>query len=122
MEEDDIFDQFVALKERDKLYHLYPGGLKLTRRLPDQLQVQGRFRLPTRVKPGVYNVVLSIVQDGKIAQRRIASLKVTLRGLPSFLSFLARRHEIIYGLMAVGLALAAGMLSGLIFRSRGAAH
>ena len=122
VEEEGIFDQFVALKERDKLYRLYPGGLEISRPSPGHWQVRGRFRLPSRVKPGTYKVVLSIVQGGKVIQRRTASFKVALRDLPAFLSSLAQRHGIIYGLMAVGLALTAGMLCGLIFRRKGAAH
>lgn len=122
VEDPTIFKEFVDLKERDKLYHLYPGGLKITHPSPEHWQAQAHFRLPSKVKPGRYKVKLSVIQEGKVTEVRATHFQVQLEGLPRFLSSLAQSHGMFYGLLAVGLAIAVGMLTGLIFGRRGGGH
>jgi hypothetical protein len=121
-ERDTIFKEFVQLKERDKLYRLYPGGLKITRADSDQWQALATFHLPSRLKPGTYRVALWIVRDGAITERRDASFEVRRQGMPEFLHDLAARHGVSYGFLAVALAVVVGMLTGLAFQRRGGGH
>lgn len=121
-EQDTIFREFVQLKERDKLYHLYPGGLKITRTGSGQWQASASFHLPSRIKPGLYHVALWIVRDGQVTERRDSSFEVRREGLPEFLHSLAKSHGAFYGFLAVALAMATGMLAGLAFHSRGGGH
>ena len=86
-----IFKEFVQLMERDKLYRLYPGGLKISRLSPDRWQAQASFPLPSRIRPGAYRVALWVVQGGQVVQRRDASFQVKREGVPDFLSSLASR-------------------------------
>jgi hypothetical protein len=121
-EDDIIFKEFVQLKERDKLYRLYPGGLKITQVEPNRWQAQASFHLPSRLKPGTYHVALWIVRDGLVTERRDDSFEVRRAGLPEFLSSLAMKHGIIYGFLAVALAMVVGMLTGLAFHRRVGGH
>ncbi len=117
-----IFQEFVALKERDKLYHLYPGGLKISQTSPAHWQAQADFLLPSKIKPGRYKVKLSVLQGGKVTEVRTAYFQAQLEGLPLFLASLAHSHGVFYGLLAVGLAIAVGMLTGLVFGRKGGGH
>jgi hypothetical protein len=117
-----IFKEFVQLKERDELYRLYPGGLKITQAGPKRWQAHAGFHLPSRLKPGIYPVALWIVRDGRVIERRDGSFEVRREGLPEFLHSLAIRHGIFYGFVAVALAMVVGMLTGLAFHRRGGRH
>jgi len=114
-ERDMIFKQFVALKERDELYRLYPGGLKISRDGTGFQEAEGGFHLPSRLKAGSYKMTLWIVQDGRVTQQRNAVFEVKLKGVPAFLDELARHHSVLYGIFAAVIAMAAGLFIGLIF-------
>jgi hypothetical protein len=117
-----IFKEFVQLKERDKLYRLYPGGLKITQTDPYRWQAEASFHLPSRLKRGTYRVALWIVRDGKVTERRDGSFEVRRQGLPEFLHALAKEHGVFYGFLAVALAMVVGMLTGLAFQRKSGGH
>ena len=117
-----IFQEFVQLKERDQLYRLYPGGLEIIRTDPDHWRVKADFPLPSRIKPGAYNVALWIVRNGRVTERRDGSFEVRRSGLPKFLYSLAMKHGVTYGFLAVALAMVVGMLTGVVFHRRSAGH
>ncbi len=121
-EDNIIFKEFVQLKERDKLYRLYPGGLKITQTGPDRWQAEASFHLPSRLKRGTYRVALWIVRDGKVTERRDSSFEVRRQGLPEFLHALAKEHGVFYGFLAVAFAMVVGMLTGLAFQRKGGGH
>jgi hypothetical protein len=122
VEDPTIFREFVELKERDELYRLYPGGLEIVRTGPGRWQGRAGFRLPSKVKPGRYKVKLSVVRGGEVSEVRTAYFQVQLEGMPYILSSLGQNHGVWYGLLAVGLAVAVGMLTGLVFGRMGGGH
>lgn len=117
-----IFKEFVRLKERDKLYREEPGGLRITHASPERWQAQARFWLPSRLKHGVYHVSLWIIKDGKLVGKRTATFKVKMVGVPALLHAMARKHDVLYGFLAVLLAMVVGMLTGLVFHRKGGGH
>jgi hypothetical protein len=121
-EDDIIFNEFVQLKERDKLYHLYPGGLKISQISPDQWQAMADFHLPSRVKPGTHHITLWIVRNGAVIDRLDDSFEVRQQGMPELLHSLAMKHGIFYGFMAVVIAMTVGLLTGFASRRRGGGH
>jgi hypothetical protein len=121
-ERDTIFREFLQLKERDKLYRLYPGGLKIVTADTGGWQAQASFHLPSRLKPGTYSVALWTVRDGQIGERLDGSFEVRRQGLPEFLHSLAVGHGVFYGFLAVAIAMLVGMLTGLVFHRTGAKH
>lgn len=117
-----IFDEFIKLKESEKLYKEYPGQLKVSQSAEGRSRVRGTFRIPSKVAPGHYLVQLSVLEDGRPVGIETASLDVAMIGLPAFLSRLALRHGALYGLMAVAVAAAFGYVTGLVFRKTGGGH
>ncbi len=122
VEDDTIFKEFIQLKERDKLYHLYPGGLELTNSGTGEILARASFHLPSRIKPGTYNVTLWILQNGKIQEKRTSTFDVKLQGMPAVLQGMAKKHGVAYGLLAVAVAVTVGMLTGMVFRRKGGGH
>ena len=122
-EYDTIFNEFIQLKERDELYRLYPGDLRINRSTPDHWKAEADFRLPSRIKPGTYYVTLWTVRNGSKIERYDNSFEVRRQGLPELLNFLAANHGLLYGFLAVFIAMIVGMLTGLVFhRRRGGGH
>ena len=121
-EDDTIFKEFVELKERDHLYRLYPGGLKITPADSGPWQAEADFHLPSRLKRGTYKVALWIVRDGKVIERRDSTFEVQRVGLPQVLHSLAMNHGVFYGFLAVVIAMLVGMLTGIAFQRKGGGH
>ncbi len=116
-----LFGQFIKLKESEKLYGSFPGALE-TKSGAKHDSVHGALQLPSNVAPGSYDVTLMILQNGKGVERRSAELTIMMTGLPKILTNLAFNHAGLYGLMAVLVALIAGITVGLIFTGKGGAH
>ncbi len=118
LERRELFKEFVALKESEGLYGMFPGGLHLSESSPGQSTVEGEFRIPSRIDPGDYQVRLSVVEDGRVLRSDVADLRVQMGGLPALLSSLAQNHGALYGLLAIFIAVVFGFLIGVIFRKR----
>ena len=111
-----LFEEFIRLKEEQGLYGKFPAAVQRTESDEGRITVEGVFHFSTRVAPGPYRVCLSAVRGNRIIQRRCTTLGVSLTGLPAFLSLLATSHEVLYGLMAIAIAVTVGLLSGLAFK------
>lgn len=111
-----IFDEFVKLKEREKLYRIYPGKLELSSSPGGSASVRGTFIIPSRIAPDTYQVRLSVLRDGRLIDSRTAPLEVRVVGLPAMLSTLARRNGSLYGLLAVMVAAVFGYFTGVVFK------
>ena len=115
-EDDDIFHEFVRLMEHHHLYHLCPGEVQITQSSPDRWRFEDSVHLPSRIRCGTYYVSLWIVQDGLVIGKQTTTFQVEREGLPAFLFATARDHGVLYGLMAVGLAMLVGILTGVVFQ------
>jgi hypothetical protein len=111
-----IFDEFVKLKESEELYRVEPGALRLTRAASGARGVSGTFAIPSRIQPGTYRVVLSVLRDGRRVETRTGSVEVRMVGLPALLKDLARHHGALHGLLAIVVAVAFGYLTGVVFK------
>jgi len=115
-----LFDQFVKLKESEGLYGVLPSSLRLVGTSGDSSTVEGQFRLPGNIAPGSYRLVLSVINSGKLVEQQSAELAIDMQGLPGILFALALRHALLYGVIAVLVALATGFLMGFLFKGKGA--
>lgn len=112
----ELFRQFVQLKESHGLYGSYPGKVAIERSGVGHLAVSANFRLPVRISPGTYQVCLLMVQGGALLQRQCVPLNVQTVGLPAFLNSLARKNAPLYGFLAIFIAMIAGLSTGFIFK------
>jgi hypothetical protein len=115
-----LFEQFVKLKEEERLYGVFPNSLKVTETSAGKSKVQGQLMLPSNIAPGNYRIVLSVLNSGKLLEQKTFELPVEMRGLPGLLASLAYEHAALYGLIAVVIAIATGFIMGLLFKSKGA--
>jgi hypothetical protein len=118
-EQEELLAQFLKLKESEGLYKAISAPLQVSSAAGGAATVQGTFQLPTSVKPGAYQVCLSVIEGGQVSARRCTELKVTMVGLPALFHFLAYEHGGLYGILAVVLAIATGLIMGFLFKGRG---
>lgn len=123
-----VFGEFIKLKEDHKLYRILPGALKV---FPGQQngrsRIEGVFRFPARLPVGTCTVRLRAIRGRQIVEEQSSALQIQLAGLPATLFLLATDNALLYGFIALGLAVATGLLCGLVFskggkRSKGSAH
>ena len=111
--------QFLELKKSEELYAVLPGGLKLTPAGNDRLEVTGTFRLPANVKPEKYKVCLTAIRDGQAVEQQCVPLAVQMIGFPALLMSLAYEHALLYGILAVVIAIFTGFIMGYLFKGGG---
>ncbi len=118
---DEIFTQFIKLKESGGFYGVFPGSIKrLHGASGDYSAIQGKIQLPSKILPGNYEICLYVLNNGSLTEKKCVGFRVTMEGLPAVLSSLAYRHATVYGLLAVLIALVTGFVMGFVFKGKGA--
>jgi hypothetical protein len=118
-EKGEFFQQFLQLKEGEGLYASGKEPLKKSKAMGDSVPVRGEFRLPANIKPGSYEVCLSVIREGQVIARNCGEVKVVMVSFPAMLSTLAYQHGATYGILAVVIAIIVGFAMGFLFKGGG---
>lgn len=121
-ERDAVFEEFLKLKESEGLYAIETGEITYGEAESGGKSFGAVLQIPPRLTPGKYVVETFAVKDGAVAARTTADLQVRQVGLPALISKLAFKHGALYGLLAAIIAIAAGLLMGVIFKGEKGAH
>jgi hypothetical protein len=113
-----IFKEFIKLKEGRGLYGRFPGAVQVVSAGRGRSRAEASFPINTRIAPGTYSIRLTAVRGGQVVQRTQVPWQVDIAGSPAFLTFLATKRPVLYGILALGLAATVGLLSGVLFRSK----
>ena len=110
--DDDYRQALVRLKKSQGLYGDQSGNIGM---------VGGRlFRtemtFPANVPTGIYTTEVYLVKDGEIISAQTTPLIITKTGIGAEIFDIALHHSALYGLCAVGLAMAAGWIAAMAFR------
>lgn len=114
-----VFRELVKLKEREGLYAEREHAVRLTGRGGGLAHLETSFELPARAPFGSYEVTIFGFREGAGVQLGTAAVTVRPVGLVAFMSSLAEQHGLLFGLLAVGVAIFMGLITGVIF-GRGA--
>lgn len=121
-ESEETFQEFVKLKESEGLYAIEAGGVRYGETESGGRTFEAVLEIPPRLPPGKYLVETFAVKDGSLAARTAAELQVNQVGLPALISTLAFNRGALYGVLATVIAIAAGLLIGVIFKGEKGAH
>lgn len=75
-----------------------------------------RVVLPANVSPGAYQTQVLLVRDGEIVGDTTTRLRVSRFGFEERMFTFAHEQSVLYGLVAIVLALVAGWFAGFVFR------
>lgn len=122
----DLRGEFVKLKEHDGLFAVREGALATAEGRDNSVAVQGNaprlvrgtVRLPARVPPGDYAVDLIGFKDREATSLGSATLHLEHVGAAKQLKRFSVEHGLAYGIVASLIAIAAGLLTGLLLRPK----
>lgn len=112
------FQQYVQFKESRKLYRIEPGVVKRESAGGGKTRFSSTCAIPASTPPGDYTVSMYAFLDGQLVASEKARLPIQKTGMPKYLTELAFQHPALYGVVAILVAMAAGMLMGVLFNRR----
>ncbi len=110
-----LFDEMVKLKQGESLYGSRRDAVMLEPVGPQEVAYTTSFDIPARMPEGSYEVSLWGGHDGVAAELAGAGFEVKEVGFTHDIAALAREHGLLYGLLALGIALVTGFATGLVF-------
>ena len=119
---EEIFGEFLKLKESEGLYAIEPGRVTYGEGESGGKSFEAVLQIPPRLTPGKYLVETFAVKDGSVEASTKAELQVKQVGFPALVSGLAFKRGALYGLLATIIAIAAGLLMGVLFKGEKGAH
>jgi uncharacterized protein (TIGR02186 family) len=110
-----LFGQMIRLKREEGLYAVAEGATRLKPGAQGMLDVAADLFLPARTPQGEYRIRLVSFQGGDGFVRSETSVVLRQTGFAAFTSRMAHERGLLYGIVSVVLAIAAGMLTGFVF-------
>ncbi len=117
-----IFDEYVKLMEKSGVYAINEGTVKYGEPNNGMKEFTVTLTIPAKMSAGAYKVTALAMQDGAVTNRVDKNLTLELSGLPAAISAMAYGRPLLFGFMAVFIAVGAGLLVGVLFRGGGGAH
>lgn len=102
----------IKLKKQDELFVEDPGGVRF---LGNTL-FRATVELPANVKVGNYSADVYLFRDGKLIHVQNSPLYISKSGFERFIFNMAQNQPMLYGVLAVIIALLSGWLAAVIFR------
>lgn len=119
---DGLFEEFVKLKQKSGLYGTFPGVVEYGVQNGDEKTFQCTLSMPSALPTGTYQLEAVAVKDDAVVSRTTLEVEATETGMPAFISRLAFDHGTLYGVLAVLIAVMAGLLTGVLFKGGKGAH
>lgn len=117
-----LFNEFVKLKSKHGAYASGFGEVTYQAGSNGMKLFCAHIAIPSGLKPGTYQVEVFTVKNGAVKSKTQTTVEVSETGFPKFLSSLAFGKPLLYGIVSVIIALAAGLLTGLIFQGSNEGH
>lgn len=100
------------IKQSNGLYQRDPSGVRFI----SKSLFRASVRLPASIPVGLHKVRAVLYKNGEYVMETDIPLRVTKTGLEQFIFNLAHQYSLVYGFLAVALALFTGWLGNVIFR------
>jgi len=121
-DKDSLFEEFVKLKRNSGLYNTIENGINYENENDGMKSFSVSVKLPSALPQGDYKLEVFALNGNGIAGFSKKDLNVRQTGMPAFIAGLAFDHGTIYGVLAVIVAVIAGLLTGTIFKGEKSAH
>jgi len=114
-------EEFIRFKEKKDVYGVFPGKIE-TETIGDKKSYNLTVDWPYEAPPQEYRVSVYAVKDNVVHDRSESPLIVEKVGVLRFLSNMAFNNALIYGIISIIIAVAAGFLVSLIFKAGSRSH
>lgn len=112
---DDLANEFLKLKQKQGLYASHPGEISFGQNSENEKSFTVNIWIPPRIATGEYQVNVVEIHHGQILDTSRNQLDVKEEGVPLMLSSMAFNHSLLYGFLAVLIAVAAGLAMDFFF-------
>lgn len=109
---DTFLEALVRVKERADAYQLLEGSVRLT---SDTL-FSTQFALPSNLTEGIYRTRVFLTRDGRVIDAYETAIDVRKVGLERWIYNLAHQQPLVYGILSLVIAIAAGWSASAVFR------
>ncbi|GAB4334003.1 MAG: hypothetical protein Kow0089_03010 [Desulfobulbaceae bacterium] len=117
-----FFNEFLKLKKKESVYAEYPQAVTYGAEQDGRRSFTVILQVPPRMSEDDYSVDLFAVQDGRVIGSTGETLRVEMISFPKKLAQLAFEKSLLYGVLSVLIAVAAGLFMGVVFGGKGGAH
>jgi len=117
-----IFGEYVKLMEKSGVYAVNETAVTYGEPNDGVKGFTATLTIPSKMSAGNYTVDAIAVKNGTIRGRTHEDLTLELSGLPAAIASLAFGSPLLFGIMAVLIAIATGLIIGVLFRGGGGAH
>ena len=115
MEELDEFkDAIIRIKKDQDLFYENPGEVRFL----DQTLFRTTVTIPANVPVGLYKAEVYLIRDGQVISVQSKTLEIDKTGFERTIYQFAYDSPLVYGVLAVLIALAAGWLASVAFARR----
>lgn len=104
-------EALIRIKSDQDKFQLNEGDVSLSRGTLFSTSVE----LPANLTEGYYRTRILLTRDGRIVDRYETAIPVQKVGIERWLYNLSRQNAFLYGLMSLGIAIAAGWLASAAF-------
>lgn len=105
-------DALIRIREEHGLYALNEGAVNVK----EQTLFDAAVELPANLVEGNYTTRIFLTRDGRVVNRYETVLYVRKVGLERFLFVLAHEQPLVYGVLSLVIAIAAGWGASALFR------
>ncbi len=117
-EEDDrdtVFEGVLKLKQEANLYNIDEQRIEIT----GGKLFKHYFRFPSAATEGAYKAESYVFMQGKLIGKGVDEIRIQKTGIEAAFTHMAFHRPVLYGIMAVLVALCMGLLVGFIFKKGG---
>ncbi len=114
-----VFGEYVKLMEKAGVYGVHNGAVEYGPVKEGKKQYSVTLTIPPKMNAGKYLVEAITLKDGKPVGRAGQKITIALSGLPKVIASLSYEHSLLFGIMAVAIAVATGLLIGVLFKGGG---
>ncbi|WP_299499705.1 TIGR02186 family protein [uncultured Roseobacter sp.] len=105
-------DALIRIKSRSNQYQLNEGTVSVD----EQTLFRTAIELPAALTEGDYQTRIFLTRGGKVVSKYKTSIYVRKVGLERWLFKMSRENALLYGIMSIGIAIAAGWAASAVFR------
>ena len=107
-----FIDSLVRIRSREDLYQTNVGAVTVR----EDTLFDTSVTLPANLVEGIYTARIFLTRDGAVISSASSAINVQKVGLERFLYTLAHEDPLVYGLMSLAIAIAAGWGASAVFR------
>ena len=111
-DQDLFIDALIRIRTDETLYQLNEGTVTLR----DETLFDTAVRLPANLVEGDYRTRIFLTRDGEIVDQLVQDITVRKVGLERWIYNLAHDRPLVYGILSLTIAIAAGWLASAVFR------